>query len=83
MKPMPLKRTPANPRVPFANTAVGERWVTSFVAWYIGEHRHKAIRVTLDERHDGRERGILEPRHELLAPKGQLAEKTYAGNGPI
>jgi hypothetical protein len=61
-----LKHTPAYPHVPFADLACAERWVTRFISWYNGEHRHSAIRyVTPNERHDGREQEILTRRHEL------------------
>lgn len=61
-----LKHTPAYPRLPFADRIAASRWVTRFVAWYNGEHRHSAIRyVTPDERHEGRAPAILEHRHVL------------------
>jgi transposase InsO family protein len=61
-----LKYTPAFPRLPFADGAAARRWVERFVGWYNSEHRHSAIRfVTPDERHCGRENGILARRHQL------------------
>ena len=61
-----LKHTPAYPRLPFAGLTFAQRWMTCFVDWYNGEHRHSAIRyVTPDERHSGREQAILARRHEL------------------
>ena len=61
-----LKHTPAYPRLPFADGQAARRWVERFVGWYNGEHRHSAIRfVTPDERHCGREHGILAKRHQL------------------
>ena len=61
-----LKHAPAYPRLPFADLESAHRWVARFVAWYNGEHRHSAIRyVTPDERHLGREHGVLQKRHEL------------------
>jgi putative transposase len=61
-----LKHTPAYPHVPFANPAYARSWVTRFVAWYNGEHRHSAIRyITPDERHAGRDHTILSRRHTL------------------
>ncbi len=61
-----LKHTPAYPRMPFANLDTATQWVTRFVAWYNGEHRHSAIRyVTPNERHLGQEHGVLAHRHEL------------------
>ena len=60
-----LKYTQAYPER-FANVASANRWVTCFVDWYNGTHRHSAIRyVTPDERHFGRESAVLANRHEL------------------
>jgi putative transposase len=61
-----LKHTPAYPRLPFANLDSAQHWLTRFVSWYNGEHRHSAIRyVTPDERHYGREQDILARRQQL------------------
>lgn len=61
-----LKYTPAYPRMPFTSLESASAWVTRFVAWYNGEHRHSAIRyVTPDERHLGREHAVLAQRNEL------------------
>jgi transposase InsO family protein len=61
-----LKHTPAYPRMPFADLVSAKLWVTRFVAWYNGEHRHSAIRyVTPNERHLGTERVVLDQRDEL------------------
>jgi putative transposase len=61
-----LKHTPAYPRLPFATLFAAQRWMTRFVDWYNGEHRHSAIRyVTPDERHTGRDQEILMRRHRL------------------
>ena len=61
-----LKYTPAYPRLPFADGQAARRWVERFVGWYIGKHRHSAIRfVTPDERHCGRELEILAKRYRL------------------
>jgi hypothetical protein len=76
-----LKYTPAYPRVPFSNVAAGERWVDRFVDWYNAEHRHSAIRyVTPNERHDGREREILDRRHELYRRARQSKPERWTGN---
>lgn len=61
-----LKYTPAYPRLPFVDLEAAQCWVTRFVAWYNGEHRHSGIRyVTPDERHFGRERAVLSHRRQL------------------
>lgn len=63
-----LKHAPAYPRLPFVDADAARAWVASFVDWYNSEHRHSAIRyVTPDERHDGREHGVLAGRRELYA----------------
>ena len=60
-----LKHTPAYPRLPFASLHSAQHWVTRFVSWYNGEHRHSAIwYVTPDERHSGREQHILARRQQ-------------------
>ena len=61
-----LKHTPAYPQTPFAPITAAQRWMSRFTGWYNGEHRHSGIRyVTPNERHDGRERDILDRRHQL------------------
>lgn len=61
-----LKHTPAYPRLPFASVQQAREWVSRFVAWYNGEHRHSGIRyVTPDERHAGADVEILAKRHSL------------------
>jgi putative transposase len=61
-----LKHTPAYPRLPFADLGSAERWVTRFVNWYNGVHRHSGIRyVTPNERHYGKERAVLARRQDL------------------
>lgn len=61
-----VKHCPAYPRKPFASADDARRWVTRFVAWYNGEHRHSGIRfVTPDERHYAREEGVLAARRTV------------------
>jgi transposase InsO family protein len=61
-----LKHTPTYPRLPFADLASATGWVTRFVDWYNGSHRHSAIRyVTPNQRHQGCERDVLAGRQEL------------------
>ncbi|MGH7439223.1 MAG: IS3 family transposase [Polyangiaceae bacterium] len=55
-----LKYRPEYPHKPFESIEQARAWVSAFVAWYNGEHRHSGIRfVTPDERHDGRENDVL------------------------
>ena len=61
-----LKYTPAYPRLPFASLDETQSWVTRFTDWYNTSHRHSGIRyVTPDQRHFGRESGVLAQRHEV------------------
>jgi transposase InsO family protein len=75
-----LKYTPAYPRLPFADVASASRWVTRFVDWYNGTHRHSAIRyVTPDQRHHGRERAILAKRHNLYQRMRRAYPERWSG----
>jgi putative transposase len=67
-----LKHTPAYPQLPFADATAARRWVTRFVTWYNGEHRHSAIRyVTPNERHFG-----AAPAHPCSSPCAVHARPT-------
>lgn len=75
-----LKHTPAYPQLPFADLASAQRWVSRFVDWYNGEHRHSAIRyVTPDERHDGREHAVLAARRELYVRARRANPERWSG----
>ena len=55
-----LMYRPEYPHKPFIDIEAVRIWVTAFVAWYNGEHRHSGIRfVTPDERRDGRKGAVL------------------------
>jgi len=75
-----LKHGAAYPRLPFADIEAARQWVTRFVAWYNGEHRHSAIRfVTPDERHFGREQRILAKRRALYDRARRLKPERWSG----
>lgn len=75
-----LKYTPAYPALPFADLDSARRWVTRFVAWYNGEHRHSAIRfVTPDQRHFGQERDVLARRSALYAGARRANPERWSG----
>jgi transposase InsO family protein len=75
-----LKHTPAYPRLPFADVASATRWMTRFVDWYNGMHRHSAIRyVTPDQRHHGRECTVLADRHELYERMRRANPERWSG----
>lgn len=86
-----LKHTPAYPRLPFGDLGGARSWVDRFVDWYNGEHRHSAIRyVTPNDRHWGRELGILARRHQLYQrardsnpERWSRATRNWAPIGPV
>lgn len=76
-----LKYVPAYPKLPFASVDSAKRWVTWFVGWYNGTHRHSAIRyVTPDERHFGREAKLLESRHQLYQRAQRANPERWSGS---
>jgi hypothetical protein len=63
-----LKYRPEYPDQPFADVAAARAWVEAFVRWYNTEHLHSGIRfVTPEDRHSGREAGILAGRRTVYA----------------
>jgi putative transposase len=60
-----LKYRPSYP-APFDSLEQARAWVSAFVRWYNGEHRHSALRfVTPDDRHHGRDTAILAARRRV------------------
>jgi len=60
-----LKYRPEYPSRPFSSLQEARDWVAAFVTWYNTEHLHSAIRyVTPDDRHFGREKGVLARRKQ-------------------
>ena len=75
-----LKHTPAYPRLAFAGLASATRWVTRFVDWYAGTHRHSAIRyVTPNERHHGHETAVLASRYNLYEQMRRANPERWSG----
>jgi putative transposase len=63
-----LKYAPSYPRLGFGTLDEARTWVARFVDWYNHEHLHSSIGlVTPDDRHDGRDLGILQKRRETYA----------------
>ena len=61
-----MKYRPEYPSGAFETIEQAQAWVDDFVLWYNTCHLHSAIRfVTPDDRHYGREDGILEKRREV------------------
>jgi len=75
-----LKYAPSYPRQGFANLDEARAWVARFVEWYNHEHLHSAIAlVTPDDRHHGRDIGILEKRRETYALAKERNPRRWTG----
>ncbi len=58
-----LKYTLTYPGSPFESIDAARQWVRDFVRWYNYQHHHSGLKfVTPDERHRGKDKGILEQR---------------------
>lgn len=63
-----LKYAPSYPTRGFADIDAARTWVARFVDWYNHEHLHSSIGyVTPDDRHHGRDIGILHNRRQVYA----------------
>jgi putative transposase len=75
-----LKHGPIYPQQPFTTVEEARAWIARFVAWYNGEHRHSGIRfVTPDERHYGRENGVLAHRRAVYARAHERHPERWSG----
>lgn len=75
-----LKYRPEYPSRPFASLEEAKLWVEGFVQWYNTQHRHSAIRfVTPDQRHDGREREILNQRQRVYERARRKNPRRWSG----
>lgn len=72
-----LKYMPNWPSKGFADLAASRAWVEHFVTWYNTEHKHCRLNyVTPSQRHDGKDRAVLEQRaNVLMAHKKQKPER--------
>jgi putative transposase len=76
-----LKYRPSYPANGFASLDAARAWVTQFVAWYNGEHRHSGIKfVTPNQRHFGEEKQILEKRAALYQRAKRKNPERWARN---
>ena len=76
-----LKYRPCFPDGPFTSLEAAREWVTTFVAWYNGEHRHSGIKfVTPNERHFGLENDILERRRCVYQRAQRRQPERWSGN---
>lgn len=75
-----LKYRPCYPDGPFASIETARAWVSRFVAWYNGEHRHSGIRfVTPDQRHSGAELAILGKRDAVYQRARERHPSRWSG----
>ena len=72
-----LKYCPAWPSQGFATLEEARAWVLNFVDWYNNRHCHSALKfVTPAQRHDGREKALLERRQRVYeAAKARNPER--------
>jgi len=75
-----LKYCPQWPSQGFESLEAARRWVSRFVDWYNGEHRHSQIRfVTPEQRHRGEDKAILERRNEVYAKAKERNPSRWSG----
>ncbi len=75
-----MKYRPGYPKKPFATREEAQAWVDGFVAWYNGTHQHSGIRfVTPNDRHEGRDVGILAARKVVYAKARARTPRRWTG----
>ena len=76
-----FKYRPEYPVKGFASINTARQWVSDFVKWYNGEHRHSAIRyITPDQRHSGEDLKILANRHRVYHMAKQRRQDRWSGS---
>jgi len=76
-----LKYRPNYPCKPFTGLTEARQWVEDFVGWYNHEHRHSAIQyVTPDDRHRGKDVGILRQRKAVYEVAKTKHPERWSGN---
>ncbi len=75
-----LKYVPDYPSQPFESLEAARQWVHAFVRWYNESHRHSAIGfVTPAERHEGKDRTILEARTAVYEKAREAHPERWSG----
>jgi putative transposase len=75
-----LKYRPEYPHRPFESLEQAEEWIEGFVAWYNGEHLHSGITyVTPAQRHEERDREILEHRRQVYEEARRRNPNRWSG----
>jgi putative transposase len=76
-----LKYWPAWPRKGFASIDAARQWVKRFIDWYCNIHRHSGIQfVTPAQRHHGKDRALLEKRHQVYQAARAARPERWRGN---
>ena len=75
-----VKYCPSWPTSGFNDLEEAREWVADFVKWYNDEHRHSQIKfVTPAQRHEGKDKEILEKRVQLYAQKKEENPSRWSG----
>ncbi len=75
-----VKMRPEYPSGPFASLENARLWVAGFVRWYNTEHLHSSIRfVTPEDRHTGREEGLLQQRQRVYERARRRNPRRWSG----
>ena len=76
-----LKYTPSYPSKPFESIEEARQWVHEFVQWYNNQHHHSAIQfVTPNQRHEGKDKEILEKRKTVYEAAREKNPQRWSGD---
>lgn len=76
-----LKYCPQWPSQGFPGLEAARDWVNSFVHWYNNKHCHSKIKfVTPAQRHQGKDKNILEKRRNVYALAKEKNPERWSGN---
>jgi transposase InsO family protein len=74
------KYRPNYPEKPFETLDKAREWVADFVLWYNTKHLHSGLRfVTPQDRHQKRDKAILDARHEVYLKARQKRPERWPG----
>jgi putative transposase len=75
-----LKYVPGYPSKPFESLDEARQWVASFCTWYNHSHRHSGLKfVTPAQRHEGKDRVILEQRKCVYEEAKKMHPERWTG----
>ncbi len=76
-----VKYMPSWPAKGFETIDGSRRWVEAFVCWYNTEHKHRKLNyVTHSERHNGKDKEILNRRAQVLLAAKELNPERWSGD---